>query len=92
MFNPPPLASLTFSQKATRVFLLAASLVVGSILLAMLGALTLFLTETGWKLKSSPEFYQSLAIILVGVAVNVGCVFVLLQLKRADHRVMPPKT
>jgi hypothetical protein len=74
-----------------RVLLLTATLVVGSILLSMLGALALFLMEKGWKLHNSPEFFQALGIILVGLAVNLGCVFVLLQLKRADHRIVPPK-
>ena len=91
LFNPPPLASLSAMQKTGRVLILSGTLVVASILAAMLGALTLFLIERGRELGERPNFYSGLGILLVGLAVNFGCVFVLLQIKKADNRLVPPK-
>ena len=83
--------NLNFTQKVGRVILLTATLVVGSVLVAMLGALGLFLVEQGRQMGNVPEFYNGVAIILAGVAVNIGCVFILVQIKRADNRLVPPK-
>jgi hypothetical protein len=91
LFNPPPLASMNLAQKAGRVLLLTASLVVGSILFAMIGAVGLFLMERGRELRDSPQFYNGAFIVLTGIAVNVSCVFVLLQIKKADTKLVPPK-
>ncbi len=92
LFNPPPLASMSVMQKTGRVLVLSGTLVVASILAAMLGALTLFLVERGRELGERPNFYSGLGILLAGLAVNFGCVFVLLQIKKADtHLVPPPK-
>ena len=91
LFNPPPLDSMTAMQKTGRVVILSGTLVVASILAAMLGALTLFLVERGRELGERPNFYSGLGILLIGLAVNLGCVFVLLQIKKADTRLVPPK-
>ena len=41
---------------------------------------------------STPELLKGLAIIAVGIAINTTCVFVLLHIKRADHKLLsPPK-
>ena len=90
LFDPPPLSSLTFAQKAGRVFLLTATLVVGSILVAMLGALGLFVMDRGYKMGSTPEFINGVCIILIGISVNIACVFILFQLKKADNKLVPP--
>ena len=90
MFNPPPLESLTFTQRAGRVFLFTLTMVVGSILFAMAGAVGLYIMERGRELRDTPQFYHGLLIMLVGAAVNVGCVFVLLQIKKADTKLVPP--
>jgi uncharacterized membrane protein YidH (DUF202 family) len=90
LFDPPPLVSMTLAQKFWRVMLLSGTLVVGSILVAMLGALGLFIMEKGRELGSTPEFLQGLLIIVIGVCVNAVCVIALFQMKRADHKVMPP--
>jgi len=90
LFDPPPLNSMTFVQKAGRVFLLSGTLVVGSILVAMIGALGLYLMEKGRELGNRPEFFQGVAIIVTGIVVNTICVLVLIQLKNADHKLIPP--
>jgi hypothetical protein len=90
LFDAPPLASLSFRQKAGRVFLITATLVIGSILVAMFGALGLFLMEKGREMGSTPEFLNGVCIVLVGMSVNAACVFILLQLKRVDHKLVPP--
>ena len=91
LFNPPPLKSMSLTQKTGRILLFTASLVVGSILFAMLGALGLYIMERGRELRDVPQFYHGLLIVMVGVAVNVGCVFVLLQIKKADTKLLPPE-
>jgi uncharacterized membrane protein YidH (DUF202 family) len=90
LFNAPPRDSMTWMQKLGRVFLVSATLVIGSILAAMIGALGLFVMERGRELGSMPELANGVGIILVGVCVNVACVLVLLQIKRADHKLMGP--
>ena len=90
LFNPPPLTSMTFAQKVGRVFLLTSTLVIGSILVAMLGAVGLYLMERGREMGSAPEFLNGLCIIAIGVAVNAACVLILVHLKKADHHLVPP--
>jgi hypothetical protein len=51
----------------------------------------LFIMEKGRELGSTPEFFNGLGIIAIGIAVNAACVAILVQLKRADHKLMPPK-
>ncbi len=90
LFDPPPLESLTFAQKVGRVILLSSTLVVGSILAAMLGALGLFLLEKGRRLGHTPEFLQGMAIIAAGIGVNALCVIALFLIKKADTKLLPP--
>jgi hypothetical protein len=90
LFNPPPLKSMNLAQKAGRVLLFTAALVIASIVFAMVGAVGLYIAERGRELRDVPEFYHGLLIVLVGIGVNVGCVFVLLQIKKADTKLMPP--
>jgi len=90
LFDPPPLKSMTMSQKVGRVVLLSGTLVIGSILVAMLGALGLYLVERGRELRDTPEFYKGIGIILTGIVVNTFCVLILVQLKRVDHKLIPP--
>jgi hypothetical protein len=91
LFDPPPLKSMTLSQKAGRIFLLTFTLLVGSVLFAMVGAVGLFIMERGRELRDTPQFYHGLLIIFVGMAVNAGCIFILLQIKKADTKLVPPK-
>jgi len=82
---------MTTAQKAGRVIALTSTLVVGSIIVAMLGALGLYLVQKGREIGSTPELLKGLGIIFVGVIVNVVCAFILLQIKRADAKLVPPK-
>ena len=91
LFNPPPLSSMTLAQKTGRILLFTAALVIASILFAMAGAVGLYIMERGRELRDVPQFYHGLVIVLVGIAVNVGCVFVLLQIKKADTKLLPPE-
>jgi hypothetical protein len=90
LFDPPPLKSMTLVQKAGRALLLSGTLVVGSVLVAMLGALGLYLAERRRELGDTPEFYKGIVIILTGIVVNTFCVLILVQLKRVDHKLIPP--
>ena len=90
LFNPPPLKSMTLTQKTGRVLLFTAVLVIASIIFAMVGAVGLYIMERARELRDTPQFYHGLLIILVGIAVNVSCVFALLQIKKADTKLMPP--
>ena len=90
LFDPPPLNSMTLAQKVGRVALLSGTLVVGSVLVAMLGALGLYLMERGRELQDTPEFYKGIVIILTGIVVNTFCVLIIVQLKRVDHKLIPP--
>jgi len=79
------------AQKAGRVVLLTATLVVGSVLLAMFGALGLFVMERGRELSNAPEVLDGVGIILAGIAVNTACVIILVHIKKADTKLVPPK-
>lgn len=77
------------AQKIGRIFLVGLTLVVGSILAAMLVALGIFVIQRGYAvLGSVPELWNGLEIILVGICVNAVCVAMLLQIKRADRKLM----
>jgi len=81
---------MNLAQKAGRVILLSTTLVVASILVAMLGALGLFVMEWGREMGNAPEFVNGIGIIFVGICVNAACVIVLVQLKKADNKLVPP--
>jgi hypothetical protein len=89
LFNPPPLNSMTWLQKIGRVLLVSVTLVVTSILLAMLTALGFFLVERGRQIVlSAPQLLDGTTIILVGIGVNVLCVRVLFAVIKADQKLM----
>jgi ABC-type Fe3+-siderophore transport system permease subunit len=90
LFNPPPLESMTLAQRTGRIFMFTFTLVVASVIFAMLGALGLYIMERGRELRNSPQFYHGLLIVLTGIAVNFLCVFILLQVKKADTKLMTP--
>jgi hypothetical protein len=90
LFDPPPLSSMTLAQKTGRVLLIAATLVIGSVLVAMFGALGLFVMEKGREMGSTPEFLNGVCIIAIGISVNAACVLILVQLKKADNKLVPP--
>ena len=76
---------MTTAQKAGRVLILSSTLVIASVVVAMFGAVGLFLMEKGRELGSTPEFFDGLGIIVVGIIVNAACLAVLLHMKHADH-------
>ena len=82
---------MTVVQKTGRVLILTATLVIGSVVFAMLAAVGLFLIEKGRELRDVPKIFNGLAIIAVGILVNATCVFILVQMKRADGKLIPPK-
>jgi hypothetical protein len=90
LFNPPPLELMNIPQRTGRVILMTLALVIASILFAMIGAVGLFLMEKGRELRDTPEFYHGLLVVFVGIAVNSGCIFALLQVKKADTKLLPP--
>ena len=82
-------------QKINRSFLVTTALVVNCILLAMLVALGVYVLERGERMLSDiPDLMNALGIIFVGICVNVICVIVLFQVKKADRKLMeqPPET
>jgi biotin transporter BioY len=81
---------MSYLQRASRVLVFTLALVIASIIFAVVGTVGLYIMERGRELRDTPQFYHGLLIVLVGIAVNVGCVFVLLQIKRADTKLLPP--
>ena len=91
LINPPPLKSMTHFQKTARIALITATLVVTSILLSMVAAAGIFALQHerdmagGWS-----QLMADIAIILVSMIVNTLCVLVLLKIKNADQKLIPP--
>jgi hypothetical protein len=93
LFNPPPLASMTPAQKVGRILVVTLSLSVSCILLAIATSLGVYVIERGHAmLVSVPELASGLEIIFVSVCVNIGCVFILLQIRKADRRLLTTET
>ena len=90
LFNPPPLESMSLPQRTGRVLLFSGTLIIASIVFAMAGAVGLYILERGRELRDVPQFYHGLLIVLAGIAVNLGCVFALLQIKKADTKLVSP--
>ena len=79
------------TQKIGRTFLLTGTLVVVCILTAMLGAAGIFIFQQGRDMASNfRDLLRDLGIIFVSMLINTGCVFVLLQIKKADHKLIKP--
>jgi hypothetical protein len=90
LFAPPPLASMSVPQKIGRAFLVTLTLVISCILAAMVGGIGIFVVQRGHDMMGSvPELLRGLEIIFAGACVNVICVAVLLQIKRADRKLIP---
>ena len=90
LFNPPALSSMNGMQKVGRIFLVTVTLVVSCILAAMLGALGIFIVERGrYMISNASELVGDLGIIFVSICVNILCVIVLLQIRKADRKLIP---
>jgi len=93
LFNPPPRDSMSLTQKIGRIFLVALTLTISCILAAMLEAVIIFVIQRGHAMLSSiPELLSGLEIILAGICVNAVCVAILLQIRKADRKLIPPIT
>jgi len=91
LFDPPPLKLMTRSQKVGRVFLMTGTLVVVCILSAMLGAAGIFLVQQGHDMASNVhDLLRDLGIIFVSMLVNTVCVVVLLEIRKADRKLIQP--
>jgi hypothetical protein len=91
LFNPPPLASMSGKQKIGRAFLVTLTLLVACILTAMLGAVGIFVIQrTRDMLTSIPKLMGGLEIIFASVLVNAICVVVLLHIRKAERKLIPP--
>ena len=91
LFNPPPLQAMNRLQKVGRVFLFSITLVVVCILLSMFAAACIFtLQHARHMIISRPELIGDACIIFVSMLVNSLCVMVLLAIRRADHKLVPP--
>jgi hypothetical protein len=92
LFNAPPRARMTFSQKVGRVFLVTGALFTFSIFSALFFALAIFLFQ---RMESGQTggypLIKILAILLDSLLVNVVCIFILLQIKRLDETLIPPQ-
>ena len=91
LFNPPPLESLTHVQKTARIFLFTMALVMLCILLSMLAAAGVFVLEHARRMIGSfSELAGDLGIIFVSMMINTICVIVLLEISKADRKLIPP--
>jgi len=91
LFDPPPLRSMSRAQKIGRAFLLTGTLVVVCILTAMLGAVGVFIFQREHDMAGSiRDLLRDLGIIFVSMVVNTICVIVLLQIKKADRKLIQP--
>lgn len=91
LFDPPPLQSMNWAQKIARVALVTVSLLITCILMAMLSSLVIFIVQRGLHmLRSGSEFMGGLVIIFVGITVNIVCVMILVEMSKADGRLMTP--
>ncbi len=90
LFDPPPLDSMNRVQKVGRVFMVTMSLVLGSILAAVVTGIGIYLVQRGHEMVTSvPHLLTGLGIIFTSIVVNTICVLVLLAVKRADQKLIP---
>ncbi len=91
MVNPPPLHAMSYWQKMGRIFLFSTTLIMISVLSSMLAAVGIFtLQHVRHMMSGAPQLLGDIAIILVCMLINTLCVMVLLKVKNADQRLIPP--
>jgi len=82
---------MTRAQKVGRVFVFTLTLVVISIFFSMLAAAGIFALEHARRMAGGfPELAGDLAIIFVSMMINAVCVIVLLEVRKADRKLIPP--
>jgi hypothetical protein len=92
LINPPPLQAMTQMQKVFRVFVFTMATVTICVLSSMFAAAGIFLFQHATRMFSDfPELIGDLGIIFVSMLVNALCVMVLLKIKNADQKLIPPQ-
>jgi hypothetical protein len=90
LFNPPPLSSLSLPQKFGRIVGVSFTLFALCILAALALASGIFIIDRAYtNLSTSTELLKGLEIVVTGLGVNVVCVAVLLEVRKADLRLHP---
>ncbi len=78
-------------QKVARVLLFTVTLVMLCILTSMLAAVAIFLLQHALNMFNGvAQLAGDLTIIFVSMVVNTLCVLVLLKVKSADQKIIPP--
>ena len=92
LVNPPPLRRLSNAQKVSRVITFSASLVMVCILSSMIAAVAIFVLQHVYHLlRGEAALIGDLLIIFVSMLVNTLCIMVLLHIKSADEKMIPPE-
>jgi len=80
---------MTFRQKIGRILFVSGTLIVLCILIAMALAVGIFMQErTTRMLAKIPDLWSTAAILFIGIAVNAFCVYLLVQVKKLDRKLM----
>ena len=91
LVNPPPRASMNRMQKVNRVFLFTMALLMICIISSMAAAVGIYALQRGQQmLMGFPMLVDDVAIIGACMIVNTICVLVLLKIKSADQKLIPP--
>jgi hypothetical protein len=92
MINPPPREDMSYLQKVGRVLLFTATLVLICILSSMLAAVGIFCIQLAHHILTGSEVLISdLVIIFISMVVNAFCVVILIKVKHADQKLIPPE-
>jgi hypothetical protein len=87
LFNPPRRSEMTLRQKIGRIALITTTLITLSILVALELDLVLY---TVHAIANIPYLANALEILGASIVVNIGCVMVLLKIRRLDQQLMQP--
>ena len=83
LFNPPPLTTLTRSQKIARSFLVALTLFACCIAVATLAAVALYLAGHAHEMAKDRTTVAGVEIIFIAAIVNALCLRAILTIKRS---------
>ena len=90
LINPPPRDSLSLLQKGWRVMLVTVTLVTLCIIFALLLSLGFFAWQRSREfLEGVPQVRNAITILVASILVNVACIFMLLQVKKLDRKLIP---
>ena len=82
---------MTLAQKLGRIFLFTTTLVIISVLSSTLAAAAIFAFQHSLKTSGGyAELAGDVGIIYFSMMVNAVCVIVLLGIRKADHKLIPP--